>query len=512
MNSPLKESESIYTKFPPWDWLLPINQPDITNVFLNRRIGFNRDLIDHDRSKFMQALFMSFSLDAAEKDRVLKEYKFLSQFQYDALLLTWEEEKETFKKEVEAKGLHNELNELLIKAKVEWALILEKDTTFLIYIDEILSKDDKLFETEYEASVLLSMAQKYSDEFLFNKIAKNIIDSKIVDNSDLLKKIVNDYFFNAIKEGYSNSNNYQEMVDLINSQKNLEEAHKAFVNTCVILYIVQKEGFNFLFEDQNRLLFIENCMDNQSDNPDICRMIAWAYILRSQTHNSMTLAFKWMERCVEASLLVDNENVSIRHVLGSRQNRNKILKNVFYFLAIGSIFSDYGNESETQNINKDIVERFYDMLAMLEIDSKTITRQKFYIENIIYILAIEHTIGRSPISASISDEVRSHDDKLVQILYNKKSLDITSRDFSRMFSEKYDEEDKFSLLLVFLFIMRGTNNSKLAESLSTKLSKLYQNEFQHLNVKNLILKINEKELLPSKPVKKQTKHLLKSLR
>jgi tetratricopeptide (TPR) repeat protein len=132
--------DSLFSKFNPYEymhpWHWPIANADTHNSFIDELLPNNGTICDKDY--FATLLSQSLSLDKSEKQRVINAWPDLGQFQVDALIDVFKQEKEKFKEHIITH--ENDVYKLIFKTQLWWAQILLKSNSLgaVIYINPSL--------------------------------------------------------------------------------------------------------------------------------------------------------------------------------------------------------------------------------------------------------------------------------------------------------------------------------------------------------------------------------------
>jgi len=110
-----------YQQFPDWSW--PLEDTTLHTVFLNKFLPDNNT--ECDRAYFLMLLSQSLSLSKGEKRRVVDAWPTLNQWQVDALVETFEDERQEFIRLLPSE--EKIIWRLIFKCQLEWAQLLLSD-------------------------------------------------------------------------------------------------------------------------------------------------------------------------------------------------------------------------------------------------------------------------------------------------------------------------------------------------------------------------------------------------
>lgn len=245
---------SPYKSLAPWTWPLPFDNETAINVFLDRFLGENvggAKIKRKEQLRFMAAMRSSLSLNIREKRQVVQAYPTLSRFQFDALLQTWEEERQKF---TELSNDHPEdIAKLMAKMEFEWALLLNPthgtlsffsryvfDATTGLPTDALVSAFDLYSNT-------LSQEEKHSDIVLLIREIFARGDT-IPDRRKI--SILNSGFYALARSGIVSTDIqlrdhlfYQEM-ERIALDDLIMRRNKAFLEFCATSYLMDTRGLS----------------------------------------------------------------------------------------------------------------------------------------------------------------------------------------------------------------------------------------------------------------------------
>jgi len=354
---------SPYKSLAPWTWPLPFDNETAINVFLDRFLGENvggAKIKRKEQLRFMAAMRSSLSLNIREKRMVVQAYPTLSRFQFDALLETWEEERQKF---TELANDHPEdIAKLMAKMEFEWALFLNPTHGTLSFFSRYLFESETALPTDALVSSFdlysntLSQEENYSDIVL---LIQTILErgDKIDDRRKI--NVLNSGFYALVRSGIVSDEFelerhpfYQEMGSIALDDENMRR-NKAFLEFCASSYLMDIRGIKDLRKSGEYL-----CSSYKKAGtriPDLSSSLSTYFILCGE----FSAALRAAEICLKkysrrGSYALSNDHLlrvaergGKEEVLGSNAIRNSVR----YFVLL-SCFEGFQHELKRRDFVK----------------------------------------------------------------------------------------------------------------------------------------------------------------
>ncbi|MCT4655104.1 MAG: hypothetical protein N4A65_04770 [Cohaesibacter sp.] len=141
-----KPDQPIYDILQPWTWPLPFDHDVAVDLFLDDFMGRNPLATNEERRNFVSKLRSSLSLNATEKQTVLRSFREFSQFQIDELLKVFEEEQVKF---LDLQTQHPE-DVVVLHAVMdfEWSLIIDPRYGPLTFLTKFVFPENSVFSSK----------------------------------------------------------------------------------------------------------------------------------------------------------------------------------------------------------------------------------------------------------------------------------------------------------------------------------------------------------------------------